>query len=147
MKKMATKNFQQFCDDHQGYAKVWHNGGTLVSVIIYNPETGDVKQFTVDDLDYHYGGGWICREYDLETLAILSDTPIHEEFQKLYRRDVLGIVSEGDDVRVIKGQKFPKGTAGKVLKTYTYRTPYGQEIPYCICDFGKIATENLEIAK
>lgn len=102
----------------EGFYKVAENGGTYVTGVFYNPETGEVKRELLRDYDYADGS----RDNDE-----LYYMPINEEVRILWLHS-MGRILVGDVVEVVKGRKIPIGTIGKVKDIRPYKDRYGRRV-------------------
>jgi len=134
-----------------GYYKVdEHCGGSLVDVIMYNPDNGDILRLTVEDFEYEYGDG----PFVTSTLKLMSEpemyalrcAPFDGEARFLYRKQC-GIIEEGDWVQIVSGRKYPIGTEGRIKRIYDICDRYGRkQATYCELDTGeKTSICNVEI--
>ena len=143
------KRLDDFLRDYKDYKKIMHTGGSLVRCTLYNPETKKVVSFTVDDYEYDYGDGLINRDYDLQTLEYIRHMQIDPEALKHYKIHVLKEITEGAQVEVVRGKKYPIGLKGTVKEFYTYIVPnsYGKvQVRYAILVSGeKINVKNLKL--
>jgi len=143
------KKLNDFLSDYKDYKKIMHTGGSLIRCTLYNPNTKKVVNFTVDDYEYAYGDGLINRDYDLQTLEYIRRMPINSEALRHYKKHVLGEITEGARVEVIKGKKYPIGLRGTVKKLYTYIVPnaYNKvQVQYAILETGeKIDIKNIKL--
>ena len=143
------KRLDDFLSDYKDYKKIMHTGGSLVRCTLYNPETKKVVNFVVDDYEYAYGDGFINRDYDLQTLEYIRHMQIDPEALKHYKIHVLKEITEGAQVEVVRGKKYPLGLQGTVKKLYTYTVPntYNKvRVQYAILETGeKINTKNLKL--
>ena len=143
------KKLNDFLDNYKGYKKIMHTGGSLIRCILYNQNTKKVVNFIVDDFEYSYGDGLINYDYDLETLEYIRRMQIDSEALKHYKKHVLKEITEGSQVEVVKGKKYPIGLRGTVQKFYTYIVPnsYGKiQVEYVILETGeKINTKNIKL--
>ena len=101
-----------------GFFKVAENGGTYVTGVFYNPETGMVKHELLRDYDYADGS----RDNDE-----LYYMPINEEARTLWLHS-MGRILVGDVVEVYKGRKVPVGTVGRVKDIKPYKDRYGRTV-------------------
>lgn len=101
-----------------GFFKVAENGGSYVTGVFYNPETGEVKRAVLRDYDYADGS----RDNDE-----LYYMPINEEARVLWLHS-MGTILVGDLVEVVKGRKIPIGTIGRVADIRPYRDCYGRVV-------------------
>ena len=143
------KKLNDFLNDFRGYKKIMHTGGSLIVCKLYNPNTKKVADFTVDDYEYDYGDGLINRDYDLQTLEYIRHMLIDPEALKHYKIHVLKEITEGAQVEVVRGKKYPIGLRGTVKEIYTYIVPntYNKvRVQYAILNSGeKINVKNLKL--
>jgi len=144
------KKLNDFFNDFRGYKKIMHTAGSLIECILYNPNTKKVASFVVDDYEYTYGEGLINRDYDLETLEYIRyNMQIDSEALKHYKIHVLKEITEGAQVEVVRGKKYPIGLRGTVKEIYTYIVPntYNKvRVQYAILNSGeKINVKNLKL--
>ena len=141
------KTLDEFLKEHEGYHKIDHSGGSLITCYLYNPETRDLKRYVVDDMEYNYGHGLISDEYDMKTLEYIRySMDENDEVKRLYNLHQ-GNVDVGATIEVVKGRKYPAGTRGKVTKVYDYLDRYGRFVAeYCLTNNGlKVSTKNVVV--
>lgn len=122
------------------FYKVKQEGGTFIVATFFNPITKEVKTECVRDYDYADGS----RDNDE-----LYYMPIDEMVERIFKRDILGLIQIGDRVEVVKGRKLPIGTIGTVAKVYDWRDRYGRkQATYAVLEDGqKTNVNNLRIIK
>ena len=127
------------------FYKVAHNVGSLVQVILFDPDTTEVRSITVDDQEAQFQGQGLCSNLPVEELNRFANMPIDKQARKKYLR-FKGIISITDVVKVIKGRKYAKGTLIAVKELYTFDTGRGQKIPYIYgTNNEKISQYNCEL--
>lgn len=113
----------------QGYRKVSHDGGSLVTGEFYNPENRDVTYNTVL-ADYDYGDA-------SRDCVPLYEMPIDEDVRKLWAHRQ-GWISVGDKVEVFKGRKVAIGTVATVESIRPYYDQYHRlKAYYCYFTDGQ----------
>lgn len=124
-------------EELKGFHKVSHEGGTYVTGMFYNPETGEEISVLLRDYDYAD-----CSRDNDE----LYYMPIDEEVRVLWLHKH-GIICEGDTVKVVKGRKIPIGTVAKVVKIKAYYDKYHRWCAdYAYLDNGmKTNVDNCEL--
>lgn len=117
--------------------KVNEKGGTLVVATFFDPETKEETTEVVRDYDYSDGS----RDNDE-----LYYMPIDEEARKAWRH-YHGVISAGDEVKVVKGKKVKVGTIAKVLNIREIKDRYGRWVAnYAVLDNGQQTnTANCEL--
>lgn len=131
----------------KGYKKISHVGGSLVTVVMFNPESGDVKHVRVRDYDYEdIYGGMSSSELTPHEKDELYDMDIDKEAAKEWKfRN--NVPYEGCEVEVVRGRKYNHGDRGKVVRMYDYKDRYGRFVAeYIITDNGiKINRANVKV--
>ncbi len=120
-----------------GFFKVSHEGGSLVTANFYNPETKETIHKVVRDYDYSD-----CSRDDDE----LYNMPINEEIKKIWLHD-RGIIQVGDRVKVVKGRTLPHGSVLTVRAKYDYKDQYKRYVATYLYfeEGGKINENNVEL--
>ena len=112
----------------EGYKKVAENGGTFVTGLFWNPETGKTKLVVERDYDYEDGSRDNDEAYYM---------PIDKEAQRAYQHSI-GELFVGDTVEVYKGRKIPVGTVAKIERIYDWKDCYGRvQATYAVFTDGR----------
>lgn len=112
----------------EGFKKIAESGGSYVTALFFNPETGESYSACVRDYDYYDG----LRDDDEAYYA-----PIDEDALRLFNHKH-GIISVGDTVKVVKGRKVKIGTVGVVDKIYDWKDRYGRpQTRYVVFENGE----------
>ena len=109
----------------EGYKKIEHDGGTIVTVKLWNSNTKTIITIKVDDLEYEYHYFMACAPYKADVLEKLRYMPI-DEAALLNFKKYNGLPYVGGKFVVTKGRKYPKGTIGTIDKLYDYTDNYGR---------------------
>ena len=130
-----------------GFKKIGHSGGSLITVVMFNPQSGETKRVNVRDYDYDdvYGGlssSELSPSEKDELYYMDIDTDAENEWK--FRN---GIPYVGCEVEVVKGRKYSNGERGKVVKMYDCKDRYGRFVAkYIITDNGmKINKDNVKV--
>jgi len=110
-----------------GYYKVAEDGFSLTRATFFNPTTGEsYSKIVWDNDDYR-----VEQENEVE-----YHEPIDDEVRRVYLNR-LGVIQEGDTIKVIKGRKVPKGTIAKVVGFRDWKDNYGRvQATYVLLDNG-----------
>ena len=115
--------------------KVAQRGNTYITATLFNPITKEQKNEIARDYDEPRN--------DNDEIYYM---PIDENALRAWRTH-MGIMQDGDKVRVIKGRKYPVGAEFTVKAVYPFRDRYGRwvaDYAYFVGG-GKCNVENLEI--
>lgn len=115
-----------------GFRKVGtETSPSLVHVLMWNPDTKELRRIVVEDYEYAYPDGPFMtesiREYGLDEVERIHDAPVDEDALRDYAIH-RNIVSVHAIVRVAKGRKVPVGTVGTVTRIRDIHDRYGRHV-------------------
>ncbi len=100
----------------RGFRKVHQVGGTFIVATFFNAATGEVESHCVRDYDYSD----CSRDNDY-----LYNMKIDETARRAWQHHI-GLILEGDLVKVVAGRKLPIGTTGYVKSIKPIYNKYGK---------------------
>ena len=134
-----------------GFYKIGEDvSGSLVSVIMFNPDTCETERFVVEDYEYQYLDG----PFFAKTLSVMTEEEMYQlrcaPIDEWARREWCKYenhVEEGCVVEVFKGRKVPIGTVGEVVAIEAIYDNYGRQVGTraVLADGQKTSVDNLNV--